>query len=85
MYLKRGPPAPDSAASHHNPTSSHLTESREGNGMGENVVKSKEREMYYVMSSLGRWPPTTIGPTMFLIYHRSLIMSKSPRLKKSKI
>ena len=45
MYLKRGPPAPDSAASHHNPTSSHLTESREGNGMGENVVKSKERKM----------------------------------------
>ena len=36
---------PDSAASHRNSRFSHLTESREGNGMGENVVKSKERKM----------------------------------------
>ena len=47
MNLVKNSPPPDSAASHRNSTLSHLTESREGNGMGENVVKSKERKMQY--------------------------------------
>ena len=52
MNLVKNSPPPDSAASHRNSTFSHLTESREGNGMGENVVKSKERKMYYAESKI---------------------------------